>query len=301
LVRILIIVFLLDFAIGKTIRHFYFEQKIGRQYRAAYTIDETNADILIFGSSRAFSNYIPDIFEENLKLSSYNTGSAGQFILYDYAVLKAVLKRYSPKLILLDLIPGELATEDRGHYYTYDRLSFLLPFYKEHEEMRPVLGLKGRFEKFKLASSIYPFNSKLIYIAASNAGYLKNSNTTIKGWQAVPGIWKGPLEVSSPSPRELDSTKIRVYRSFLRDCRRSGVKVVVVCSPTYTIFKAKDNSTLVASKIAEEENMRFIDFTNDSFFVKRSQLFADIDHLNPNGAGIFTNSIIDSIGNSLQP
>ena len=109
----LFIVFLLDFSIGKTLRYFYFKQKCGRQYRATYAIEKTTADVLIFGSSRAYHHYVPGIIEDKMQQSCYNTGSPGQSLLFNYATLKAILKRYSPKLIVLDVVPGDLRIEKR--------------------------------------------------------------------------------------------------------------------------------------------------------------------------------------------
>ena len=302
--RVALIVFCLDFVIGLTVRHFYFKQKIGRQYRTTYTIEDTKADILIFGSSNAFANYVPDTLERKLHLSCYNSGSAGQFILYDYTTLRAVLKRYIPKIIFLDLVEGELTAEDRGHYYTYDRLSFLLPFYKKHPEMRPVLDLKSSFEKYKLVSSIYPFNSKLIYIAASNAGFLGNANSTIKGWgwHAFPGVWNGPLDTASSIPNPLDPTKVRIYKSFIEDCSRAGVKLFVVRSPAYSIMQSPDKSTVTAKELARQAGAQFLDFTNDSFFLHHPEYFnaEDDHHLNIEGAKIFSRMIADSVANSID-
>ena len=81
-----------------------------------------------------------------------------------------------------------------------------------------MLDLKGPFEKYKLVSSIYPFNSKLIYIAASNAGFLGSANATIKGWgwNAFPGVWKAPLDTSSPGTMPLTLLKYVLIKVLLR-------------------------------------------------------------------------------------
>ena len=110
MILLLFIIFLLDFSIGQILRYFYFKSECGRQYRATYAIEKTTADVLIFGSSRAYHHYIPPLIENKLKQSCYNTGSPGQYLLYNYATLKAVLKRYTPKIIILDVTAGDLKT-----------------------------------------------------------------------------------------------------------------------------------------------------------------------------------------------
>ena len=300
-IRLLAIVLLFDFLVGNTLKHFYFNQKYGRQYRAYYTIEKTNADILIFGSSRAFNHYRPDVFESRLKQTCYNSGSPGQFLLYDYATLKAILKRYTPKLIILDLMPESLAVEDFS-FNTYDRLSFLLPYYKQHREMRPVLDLKSPNEKLKLFSSIYPFNSSLIYTTAGflNLEKFKQLNATDRGYQASYAVWNKPAKIIPPSePIPLDSVKINVYKLFIDECRNAGTKLIIVCSPRLDIYQDEGASFREAKKIAREKNVQFLDFTNDSFFVKHPELFAyDPIHLNHDGAGIFCNRVVDSLCSS---
>lgn len=300
--RLLLIVFLLDFLIGSAIKYFYFNQKSGRQYRAQYTIEEAAPDILIFGSSRAYNHYRPDIFEERMKQSCYNSGSPGQFILYDYATLKAVLKRYSPKLIILELMPGSLAVE-RNSVNTYDRLSFLYPYYKQHAEMRPVLDLKGKFEKFKLLSSIYPFNSAIIYTAAGylNPESFRELNKTDRGYQASFEVWNKPstLITADPNPPSIDTVKLEVYKQFIDECRKAGSELLIVCSPRLNTYEEEPSLT-VAKNVAKELKVKFIDFTNDTFFTKHPELFAyDPTHLNHQGAGIFSNRVIDSINKNI--
>lgn len=290
-ILVLFIVFLLDFSIGNTLRHFYFKQDCGRQYRATYAIEKTTADVLIFGSSRAYHHYIPDIIEERLNHSCYNTGSPGQSLLYCYAILKAVLKRYSPKLIILDVVPGDLRIEKES----YDRLSFLLPYYKTHEEIHSIVDLKSSLEKFKLLSSIYAFNSSFLMIAGGNSEYFKKRTVDIKGFKPLNRTWNNPIESRISDQYKLDSTKINIFTSFIEDCRNAGTKLFIVCSPTYINYSHKEYSISIIEKIAKEQNTGFIDFTNDTSFTNHPDLFDDPAHLNVNGATIFSDKVMDSI------
>lgn len=298
LLGLFIIVFAFDLLIGEALKYLYFHQKSGRQYRAHYTIEKTNADVLIFGSSRAYNHYRPDILEKKLDESCYNTGSPGQFILYHYATLKAVLKRYTPKLIILDLMPMDLATET-GAENSYERLSFLHPYYMEHKEMRSVIDLKSKYEKFKLFSSIYPYNSTMVYTVAGylNPPKFQALNKTDKGYQASFEIWKQPSKQvpPNPNPPPIDTVKANAFKFFIEECKKAGSELVVVCSPRLDSYMEEFSLTL-AKNIAREKGIKFIDFTNDSFFVKHPEYFAyDPTHLNHDGAGIFTERLVDSV------
>ena len=121
-----------DYFTGKIINYFYFRQTSGWDYETKYSIEDTKADVLIFGASRAQQQYNPEFIEDSLKLTCYNVGRDGMPFFYHYAVLQGVLKRYSPKIILLDCEYGVLKKAESS----YERISCLLPYYKGYPEMR---------------------------------------------------------------------------------------------------------------------------------------------------------------------
>ncbi len=291
---LLLIVFLADFSVGSVLRYFYFKQQVGRQFRATYAIEKTRDDILIFGSSRAYHHYDPSIISDSLHHSCYNTGSPGQFILYNYATLQAVLKRYSPKLIIFDVSTNDLA-EGKD---SYDRLSFLFPYYKNHPEIRPIADLKGPLEKYKLLSSIYPFNSSFLMITGGNLSYFKDKSVDLKGYKPLERQWTSPITIRSPGPYKLDSIKEKIFLAFIDDCKKSGTKLLLICSPNFIQFNKPDYSIQVMRQLAVNKNVPFIDFTNDTNFIKYPELFDDPGHLNAAGSKIFTRMVIDSIKNS---
>ena len=126
-----IFLFFIDYVIGNVLKTFYFKQESGLQYRTTYSIDKTTADVLIFGSSTANHNYEPNAFEKGLGMSFYNAGADGSSIFYDYGILRAVLKRYKPKIAILSFE----ASEFFEYQNSYDELSALLPYYEDHPEI----------------------------------------------------------------------------------------------------------------------------------------------------------------------
>ena len=294
--RLLLIVALLDFAVGKILRYYYFKEKVGREYRATYAIEKTKADVLIFGASRAYQHYDPVIIRDSLKMSCYNTGSYGQSILYSYATLKAILKRYTPKIVILDVEAGDFKKDPDA----YDRLSFLLPYYKDHQEMRPIIESRGSFEKLKLISSVYPFNSDLLMIAGGNTPYFIKSDKDIEGYKPATGEWKGQEEINKPAPYALDSFRLDAYKSFIKDCLDKKIKLFIACSPFFDKFESPDYTISLMKKIATDQHVCFINFTNDLFFTGKNELFKDKIHLNESGSRIYTPLIIHQIRDSLR-
>ena len=292
LALLIAIVFTLDFIIGVVLNYFYFKQDNGLQYRTTYSIEKTKADILIFGSSRANHHYRPDVFENRMKLSFYNAGRDGNFIFYHLAVLKGVLKRYSPKIVILDFVIDEFQQNQIG----YDGLSSLLPYYRNHPEMRSIIDLKSKYERLKMLSCIYPYNSSMFTIAVGNAEFNKKRDNEIQGYVPLTKTWDGPILVENNSSKyDIDSVKVNAFKEFILECIQAKVKLYIVCSPYFAKLNHSDYSLIIGKEIAKRNNIDFFDFSKDTTFINSPKLFADIEHLNDTGASVFSNLLINSI------
>ncbi len=291
IVIFLLILAIFDFGVGSLLKYFYFKQQSGFLARTNYSINETTADVLIFGASTANHQYYPDVFEERLNLSYYNVGRDGTSILYHYALLNAILKRYTPKIIILD-IRRELAIKPDG----YDRLSMLLPYYDKHPEMDEIIELRSPYENLKMISKVYPYNSLLFAIFAGNSEHFKDRNKDIKGYLPLSRVWDEPIEtITTPILNELDTIKIKKFESFIQTCIDAKIKLYIVISPNFFKMEYIDVADKKAIEIAQRYKVKYIDYSQDSLFLANSKYFADIHHLNSNGAILFSNKIADII------
>lgn len=288
-----LVLYLLDFSIGSFLRKIYFQQDSGYLFRTTYSLDSTKAELLIFGSSTANHHYDPSLFENRLQMSAYNTGRDGGSFFYVYSILHAVLKRYSPKIVILDFNVGELL-KDQG---STDRISFLLPYFKNHPEIRSVILLKSPYEKYKLQSKIYPFNSLMFTSAIRNANLNENSKRdhgSESGYIPIERVSDKPITyVDDPVIHELDSNKISLFKDFVRECTTAGVKLYVVVSPSLVDYKYEDPSINLAKEVTHNFDVSFYNFSK--LFRNSHNLFADNLHLNDSGAHVFSNKLIDTI------
>lgn len=291
---LLLITGLFDFVAGSVLRKFYFRQQRGEDFRTTYSIEKTNEDIIIFGSSRGARQYHPDVFEKRLGLSYYNASREGNFMLYHGAVLQSILQRYTPKLVILDFRYGEFKKSAEN----YDRLSCLLPYYKAHPEMRQIIEQRGSYEKVKLLSSIYPFNSLPFRIAVRNMPFYKEERPVNKGYIFYDKVYGKPMKKSNdPAQYSLDTNIVKCYESFLQSCVSRNIRLLVVVTPYFSIKNKNDTSIKLAVEIARRHNVKFIDYSQDSFFLNRPELIADPIHLNNNGAVVLSNMLVDSLNN----
>ena len=71
----------LDFVFGQACQYMNDHSKGGGIKSRYYVCKESTEDVLIFGSSRAKHHYVPDVIEDSLKVSCYNTGEDGNGII----------------------------------------------------------------------------------------------------------------------------------------------------------------------------------------------------------------------------
>jgi hypothetical protein len=299
LIVFILFVAVFDFIIGRSLQYLYFHQKESTRGLITYTLDRTSDDLLIFGTSRSNHHYRPDIIEKGLNQSSFIVGRDNVNILYNYAVLVATLKRYSPKTVILDVMCDELK------YFpnSYDKLSVLLPYYETHPEIRHIIAMKGPFEKVKLLSSIYPFNSLILTLIKNN---LVAQNDMVekdpdyrssRGYSPLLRVWNKPsIFINNDAQKyELDSVKTDFLRSFIEQCQASGIKLYLITSPYYDRHSSPTYSLRIVREMADKYKVAFFDFSRDTNFVNRPSLFSDPDHLNDQGAALFSHMIVDSI------
>lgn len=290
------LIIVLDILVGNGLEFLYFKQKYGLYARTTYGLEQTEADLLIFGSSSANHHYIPTIFEETLNVTAYNEGRDGIDILYQAAILKGIFKRYTPKIIILNLSPYELSTE-RG----YDRLSALLPYCKKYPEMKRTIFLRSKFEKWKLLSKIYPFNStfltllngihKVVGNKAQDNGYLP-----LIGSLDTNKFRRQTLDVQS----QIDPNRVKALIDFINQCKQRKVLVYIFFSPVYDFGSHETLTIKEAMRISEAMKIPQINFINDPNFKGQALIFKDNGHMNHDGAIKFSKILAAYIKENLH-
>jgi hypothetical protein len=287
----LLILFVIDAGLGKLLRHFYFKQSSGVDYETNYAINKANEDFLIFGSSRASHHYYPPVLEKKLQLSCYNLGRNGNFILYSEAILQAVLQRHTPKYIVLDIVQHEF----EKYPASYDQLACLLPYYKDHPELRSTIKLRGMFEPVKLVSSIYPFNSSVVSVALGNTASRKN-NEFIKGYgPLLRAITDSVQTLVNKNDYKIDTIKTKAFQRFIDSCKSRKIALVVTVSPYFDKFSNEDQSITICRRMAEENGIPFWNYSDDALYQGIGAHFYDKDHLNDAAAIRFTEKLADRL------
>lgn len=258
-----------------------------------YRLHYLNTDVVIIGSSRGCNHYVTQQLVDSLDayigehLSLYNAAIAGKTANSNSCAAEAIIARYRPKLVIYDLSESQLCKDDQ-----VADIEFSAPFYWKDTIVRRYLDEIGIKERILMKSSLYRYNGKLVRIAscflnpsAVDDGYKPKFGTAIDTTKA-----KNVPRVSAPT-KELDRYTLNNLESVLKKYTSEKVPLVIVCSPH---FRPKDNNKRLAI-LCDKYSIPFIDIYDTSYFNSHPELFYNGNHLNDDGAHVFTALLFEQL------
>jgi hypothetical protein len=290
---LVLFVIVLDFGLGQVYEFLYFSEKSENQDRLVHSAIGTNEEVLIFGTSRAYHHYNSEVIEQILGLSCFNVGYGGQNIYHSLALLKAAIQRKKPQIAVLELMSIEgNEKNDLG------KLSMLLPFVNKSNIYRDLILKRGISEHAKLLSSIYPFNSKQLYMLRNN---LTTMRSDVKGFRGLTAEWDKPIEKRDVNVFSPDNSKMQeAIHEFIELCQKNEIKVFIFISPKYVNFLNKKNTySEITEDIYKNYGLEVTSQINSPKYLSSPQFFSDPIHLNKIGADIYSREIALIIKNSM--
>lgn len=251
-----------------------------------YIMNKVNHDILVFGSSRAYRHYDTRIITDSLGLSCYNCGKSGQGFIYNYALLRVLMEKYTPNLIIYDFYPtADLAYGDNTRYITD-----LRPYRKEKGVMDIIVDVDPS-EKYKTISSMYCYN----YICNEiilNYFRPNSGEKSINGFVSTKKIFNPQKTKTIVPPRDsVDSLKLKYAEKFIQLAKNT--KFVIVISPYWDFHDFE--YVRKAKELADKYSVPFYDFSSNKDFAHNNEYFFDTIHMNDKGAERFTNELVKQI------
>lgn len=285
ILSLILFVIVLDYGLGNVYEELYFTEKSRKKDRLIHSAVGTNEDVLIFGSSRAYYHYNPNIIEDSLGLSCFNVGYGGQNIYYHLALLKAALLRNKPKIAILDLMTIDF--EMTAAQPDKEKLGVLLPFVHQSNIYKEAVLSRGWSENIKLLSSIYPFNSKAIYLVRNNTSAKR---TDIKGFVGLADTWEKPIENKEAESFEADRNKIEALHEFINLCQKNNISIFLFVSPHFANYLGKTNYSFIVEDIYKNYGLEVHNYINSPHYKNPSE-FSDPVHLNKIGAEKYSKEV----------
>lgn len=250
--------------------------------------DSIDANVFIFGSSRAMSHYKPSIIDSITGLNCYNFGLDGKTTESDimlYNILKKHVSNY-PKYVLWDI-----------YFYSFDYASKygdkqFTPYLFNQEIWNSINNDNLHFTIIDKYIPLLRYWREQVFPIYN--GCFKDSK---KGYSNLNERWspEGMLEAKlNPKEYTIEPELALQFKHTIKELKANGTNVIIVSSPFY--FEGLDGVANISSIIdsiqlyANQVQCPLYNFTNDPICYDTS-FFFNAWHMNDKGASIFSTKI----------
>ena len=232
-------------------------------YSGFYDLEKNSTDLLIFGTSHAFYNIIPQRLYDEYGIRSYNMGTPMQTMLDSYYMLKETLKYQSPKVVALEVLNtffdhslehNEIANWTALGYmrWSMNKVEAIHAVCKDVDYSDPI--------NFYLTNIRFHGNWKSLKMSSYSYWFYRN-RTESKGYYPVMRISNDsfePIEMDeSASPRVMHDIVLQYLVKFVDLCKENNIQLILFKCPTNEWTAGFWKST---HSFAEEKGIPFYDF-----------------------------------------
>lgn len=256
-----------------------------------YEQEEDTVDVLVIGSSHAFTDINTAVLWENHGIASYILGGAQQPLWNSYYCLEEALKTQTPKLIVLEA------------YMT----TFSGDYLESNYIISNTYGMKWSKTKFDAISASVPEENRMEYLLdyvqyhsryndISSIDFVKDQGErkyeNWKGYVCQTGI-KGfsTVEVTGTTERRPMSEKSELYfRRIIELAQEKEIPICVIVSPYPVISQTEEEIYNYVSDICMEYgvNYRNYNYEFEEMGIDLATDYCDEVHLNDVGGVKFT-------------
>jgi hypothetical protein len=275
----------IDFIFGLACQYMNDHSRGGGVMSRHYVCKESAEEVLIFGSSRAKHHYVPDVIEDSLGMTCYNTGEDGNGIILSYGFLKMITERYHPRLVLYDVSAFDVLEDDNMKY-----LDLMKPYYYE-------CGIDSIFwaidpkTRLTMHSNLYRYNTSWIRVLGS---YFLPVTNYPKGYLALHKTMSyEPNLIDKNRGKKVDVLKVSYFEKFIKLAQKNGITLICCVSPTYK--PEFTDYTFTIQKLCEANGVAFLNYRDIVDISHNRNYFQDRTHMNDEGARKFTSFLIHKV------
>lgn len=264
--------------------------------RENFIRNDMKADVVLLGSSKCAHQYIPQVISDSIGMSVHNCGQRGNGILYSYGRLQTIYARYTPKIVVVDLVEGyDISKNDNSRY-----LATLKMDYGTNSDVDSLFYDVDPNSKFKMWCQSYRYNSMICDLLFNILLHGK-SRFQDDGYSPLKGTLKKKPKASSVADLtkklDVDSLKLKCLKN-IAETKADNCTVVFVISPCF--IGVNPNFKKLVKEIADENDIVFLDYSTTEGISGHKELFKDTAHLNEAGSIKFSSLFAHDLNNILQ-
>ena len=266
---------------------------------ANWVLANRQADVLIFGSSRAKHHFDPQVLDAKLGVDASNVGIQARGIRFARMVQSELLRKGTrARLFVLQLELAELFDP------APQRAVSLAPWYGRSPVVDDILEDSSQYAWLKLQSHAYRYNGKVLHMLRDSR---KPSSSPTKGYVALRGSLndfperKGRGALHRRLEQPIPAERGQLYREFVRAAGEQGIEVAFVIGPRLRPDDPEPDSQYAAAvqffqQLARDEGAHFLPLTDVEYpDFRQPSLYRDWLHLNATGAALLSRRLADAL------
>ena len=294
-ILLIVLFFVLDAVVGMFGNRMLDNAKWRKFGKEKYVLNVDTSDIFIFGSSRAEYHYVSNLIGDSLQKSVYNAGMSGCGFPYSCNMMKSMLKRHNPKMIILDVLTSDISDNNESVGFGINgAISSFKPYYGKNEVLSAFINSHSSFwERQCLSINLFKFNSEFLNLIASLSnkpndfganGYKKNLKN------------KRDIDITISNSYVENKEKMQMLEDLIVEIKERKIKLILIYSPSMVILDSSIQREL--ENISTLFDVPFYNFSKSKTEIEQFE-FADAIHLNNIGAEIFSSILLDSLKTAL--
>lgn len=295
---IIVIMFVADYLFSNYLR----ESRFGEYgvWNDIYN-GKINADVVVYGSSRAMVHMDPQIIKDSTNLEAYNLGINGHNFWLQYFRHQELLQHNkSPKFIIHSVDIFTLVKRE-----DLFNLEQFLPYMFYNREIEKWIS---SYRGYKKADFYFPliryYGHYKTLGSVLKSAFVENDNDSSRylGFAAMNLVWNDDLEKAkkkfSNFHVQIDPKSVELFDKYLKECNDNGIGVALVYTPEYIegqeFVKNREEIMSYFRYFSAKYNIPFYDYSSDPMSFKK-EFFYNASHLNSVGARLFTSKMIHDI------
>ena len=267
---------------------------------------KANCDIAVYGSSRAWLQFDPEIVATTLNKSVYNFGMDGHnFWLQYYRHLELLKYNKAPETILLSV--DVFTLEKRDNLY---QLEQFLPYALWNPELRKYTQSYHGFSSsdyyipfFRYAGKFSALKEVLHIITRHNGNGQK---TRTKGFKSFDLKWGDKQDIVNANLKyipKLDLSTIQLLERFIKECKQEGIQLIFVYAPEQKEGQNKianrEAITNIYEELARKYDLLYLNYSKDKIHLNKKYFYNSM-HLNSQGAALFSKKLSEDLIRKLK-
>ena len=261
---------------------------------------EINDEVLIYGSSRAWRHFDPEVIEQETGMQAYNFGVDGHAFDIQHLRHELYLKyNKAPKVIIYSVDVNTLGMQ-KGLYNDEQ----FLPFFYSDSLFNAYTKKYTNFSstEYHIPLTRYSGRKKALTYFIKETIHWPQSKMRTKGFKASDETWNTDYEKARKNKtsyhKDIDQNMVKRFDSFLKEAHSKHISVILMYTPEHllgqSLIENREAIISVFDSLAKANKIPFIDYSKDTMNTNKDYFYNSL-HLNAKGVKAFNTLYLEDL------